>query len=165
MKKARYSPADEMEHVIALLMPQNQLVARVALETGLRVGDIVSLRESALKPTMRIKQSKTGKFVTVRVSRPLLRALRANCSGGWVFPGRKPGTHRARQSVWKDVARARRALRLRGTVSPHTWRKVYAVELYRKYGDIETVQKALGHENPLVTTLYALADTLTAKAR
>jgi hypothetical protein len=37
-------------------------------------------------------------------------------------------------------------------------RKVYAVELMRKYGDIERVQRALKHDDVCVTMLYAMAD-------
>ena len=44
-------------------------------------------------------------------------------------------------------------------VAPHSMRKVYAVDLMRKYGDIAKVQKALAHDRIEVTMLYALADS------
>lgn len=37
-------------------------------------------------------------------------------------------------------------------------RKVYAVELMKKYGDIERVKRALNHSSEIVTMIYAMAD-------
>ena len=56
------------------------------------------------------------------------------------------------------MKRAARAFRLRRNVGPHTARKIYAVQLMQKYGDIEKVRKALNHDNEFVTLIYAMAD-------
>ena len=48
-------------------------------------------------------------------------------------------------------------------VSPHTARKVYAVEQYRRTGDLKRVQRLLQHDNESVTAIYAMADYLTAR--
>ena len=71
-----------------------------------------------------------------------------------------PERHRTRQAVWKDVKRAARAFRLPQNVAPHSARKVYAVDLLAKYGDIAKVQRALNHSGPSVTMIYAMADQL-----
>lgn len=39
-------------------------------------------------------------------------------------------------------------------------RKVYSVELLKKYGDVERVQRALRHADVNVTMLYAMADQM-----
>lgn len=39
-------------------------------------------------------------------------------------------------------------------------RKVYSVELLKKYGDLERVQRTLNHADVNVTMLYAMADTM-----
>ena len=71
-----------------------------------------------------------------------------------------------RQAVWKDVKRAAAALRLTANAAPHSARKVYAVELLRKYGDIDRVRRALNHGGLEVTLIYAMADKqLTAAGR
>ena len=45
-------------------------------------------------------------------------------------------------------------------------RKVYAVQLLEKYGDIDRVRRALNHSGVEVTLIYAMADKrLTAKGR
>ena len=86
--------------------------------------------------------------------------LRAQAGEDWVFPGRNPAKHRTRQAVWADVKRAARAFRLPQNVGPHSFRKVYAVELLRKYGDLERVRRALNHGSYTTTMVYAMADRL-----
>ena len=39
-------------------------------------------------------------------------------------------------------------------------RKVYAVDLMKRYGDIQRVRKALNHESVTTTMIYAMADRL-----
>ena len=97
---------------------------------------------------------------------PLLSDLRNHAGEYWVFPGRNPRKHHTRQAVWKDVKRAAAAFRLPQNVAPHSFRKVYAVELMKKYGDIDKVRRALNHNSESVTLIYALADQqLRAKYR
>lgn len=148
----------EVDNVLAALTPENALVMRVALHTGLRVGDILSLKTDTLKPRFWVTESKTGKRRQVGLPEPLLSDLKKQAGKDWVFPGRRPGKHRSRQAVWKDVKRAARALRLPQNVGPHSARKVYAVELMAKYGDIDRVSRALNHSSQAVTLIYALAD-------
>lgn len=98
---------------------------------------------------------------------PLLSDLRNHAGRRWVFPSRlDPNKHHTRQAVWKDVKRAAAAFRLPQNVGPHSARKVYAVELLRKYGDLDRVRRALNHESESVTLIYAMADKqLEAKNR
>ena len=139
----------------------NQLACLVALETGLRINDVLKIRTDELKQRMKLTEAKTGKKRTVTISKPLFELLKANAGSYYVFEGRlNPFKHRTRQAVWKDLKRASDALRLKG-VSPHSLRKVYAVELAKRYSLTE-IQKILLHENIEVTLLYALADKLDA---
>jgi len=167
----------DMELVLRLLMPANAAAIRVSLATGIRIGDVLSLTvaQVAAGPNVRIAEQKTGRKRTVRFSPQLRQTLLtaegtsrwtatscAACPGPYVFPGRVDATkHRTRQAVWKDVKRAAKAARLGKGVSPHTARKVFAVELLRKYGDIEKVRDALSHRDVITTMIYAMADQLT----
>ena len=64
------------------------------------------------------------------------------------------------------MKRAAVAFRLPQNVAPHSFRKVYSVELMKKYGDLERVKRALNHSSETVTMIYALADMqLAAKYR
>lgn len=150
----------EMEHVFAALTKQNALIMRTVLHTGLRISDVLELRTEQLKPSMWVVEKKTGKRHRCGLPAPLLEAILEQAGEEWAFPGTKPGTHKTRQAVWADVKRAAKAFRLPQNVGTHSFRKVYAVRLLDKYGDVKRVQKAMGHSSPSVTALYAMADKL-----
>ncbi len=149
----------EMEHVLALLMPQNRLVCEVCLATGLRVGDVLALKPEQLATQFWITEQKTGKRRRVNLTAEMLIRLRANAGRWWVFPGaRSPRKHRTRQVVWWDVKRASKAFRLPQNVGVHSLRKIYAVERYeRSKGDLKAVQRALNHGSQTTTLLYVMA--------
>lgn len=146
--------------MLAALMPSNRLVMRVILHTGLRISDVLALRPADLAPRAWIVEQKTGKRRLVGFPADLLADLRKNAGEIWVFPGRNPKKHRSRQAVWCDVKRAAAAFRMPQNVGTHSGRKVYAVRLLRKYGDIAQVQRLLRHSSPAVTAVYAMADVL-----
>lgn len=155
----------EMEHVLAALTPSNRLVCRVCLQTGLRVGDVVSLKTRDLKGQFWIVEAKTRKRRRVNLPRELLDQIRAQAGEVWAFPGRKPGQHRTRQAVWADVKRAAKAFRIRQNIAPHSFRKVYAVELLRRCGDVKRVQRALNHSDCATTMIYVMAAELLETKR
>lgn len=164
--RTEYLLEQEVELVLSALTPTNRLVMRVALHTGLRLSDVLSLTPDKLKPHCWVTERKTGKARQIGLPEPLLSDLRKHAGKWWVFPGRDPRKHLTRQWVWKDVKRAAAAFRLPQNVGPHSARKVYAVELKRKYGDIERVKRALNHSSEAVTMIYAMADAqLDAKYR
>lgn len=148
----------EVDNILALLTQGNALAMRVALHTGLRISDVLSLKTEQLAPRFWVTEEKTKKRRQIGLPEPLLTDLKNHAGGEWVFPGEVPGKHRTRQAVWKDVKRAAKALRLPQNAAPHSARKVFAVELLAKYGDIERVRRALNHSGYEVTMIYALAD-------
>lgn len=164
--RTEYLLEREVELVLSALTDQNRLIMRVCLRTGLRVGDVVQLRPQDLRPHFWVTEQKTGKRRQVGLPEPLLSDLKKNANQWWVFPGRNPRKHHTRQAVWKDVKRAAAAFRLPQNIAPHSARKFYAVDLLKKYGDIERVRRALNHNSETVTMIYALADMqLEAKNR
>lgn len=158
--RTEYLLKQEVDRVLAALMPSNRLVMRVILHTGLRISDVLALRPADLAPRAWIVEQKTGKRRLVGFPADLLADLRKNAGEIWVFPGRNPEKHRSRQAVWCDVKRAAAAFRMPQNVGTHSGRKVYAVRLLRKYGDIAQVQRVLRHSSPAVTAVYAMADVL-----
>ncbi len=154
----------EVGHVLAALTPKNRLVCEVMLHTGLRVGDVLALRTQQLAGHMWVTESKTGKRKQVGLPGDLLRRIQAQAGQVWAFPGRDPRKHHTRQAVWADVKRAAKAFRLPQNAGTHSMRKVYAVELMSRYGDIQRVRRALNHDRLTTTLIYAMADKLlTAK--
>lgn len=150
-----------MSHVLALLTPQNQLVCETLLATGLRLGDVLEFRKEKVKRRFTVIERKTGKKRTVYLNARLLTKLKGDGRNGWCFPNaRNPERHRTRSAVWRDVNRAAKALRYKG-VSPHSARKCFAVEHYRKNGgDLAKTQAVLNHDRSVTTLLYALADKI-----
>lgn len=158
--KTEYLLEKQVGHVLAALTPQNQLIARVCLHTGLRVGDVVSLRTQDIGLQFTVTEAKTKKRRRVGLPAGLLADIQEQAGDEWAFPGRSLGRHKTRQAVWADVKRAARAFRLPQNVAPHSLRKVYAVDLLAKYGDLQRVQRALNHGGVETTLIYAMADRL-----
>lgn len=160
--RTEYIEGQELELVLALLMEQNRLICELALQTGLRIGDVVSLPADKLIQRPTIKEKKTGKSRRIYIPEDLLRRIKAQSDGVWAFPGAKEGQHKTRQAVWADIKRAAKACRLPSNIGPHSLRKAYAVRKFQDTGgDLRAVQKALNHDDQSVTMLYAMADHLS----
>lgn len=164
--KADYIFKENFEHILAALTPENRLALEVSLSTGLRVGDVLALRTSMLeKERFTIKEEKTGKTRRIRLPRELRDELFSIAGRYYVFEGRlSPKKHRTRQAVYKDLKRASQLLRVKNSqISPHTARKIYAVESLGKYGSLSKVKELLNHSSEAVTAIYAMADVMTAR--
>lgn len=159
--RTEYLLNEQVKIVLAALTPANRLVCETCLHTGLRVSDVLELKTEQIKPRFWVKEQKTGKSKMIGLPDDLRVRLLAQAGETWVFPSRcDPTKHRSRQAVWADVKRAQRAFRLRQNIGPHSFRKDYAVELLRRYGDIEKVRRALNHSSTTITVIYAMADML-----
>lgn len=160
-----YILTEQLSHVYAALMPQNRLICQIMEVTGLRISDVVEMRAADFRQRMTIREKKTGKARRVYIPSGLFRACLEQSGDDWVFPGAKPGKHKTRQAVWKDVKRAAKAFRLPQNVAPHSLRKYYAVRLMERYGDLERVRKALSHDDIAVTLIYAMADRILSSGQ
>ena len=156
---------DILGHVLFALTEPNRLACRVALETGLRIDDVLSLPAVVLgMKSFTVCESKTGKKKRCRLSEGLRAELKVISGHLFVFPHRpNPNRHRTRQAVYADLKRAGKLFRVKQNVTPHTMRKAYAVDLMRKYGDLNKVAEALNHDKNFMSTtmLYALADVIS----
>lgn len=161
MATTEYLYDQEIEHVLRLLTRENRLAMRVALNTGMRISDVLSLETKDLKPSGWYTEGKTGKRRRLGLPGDLLEELESIAGRKYVFEGRSDWRkHRTRQAVWTDVHRAAKALRMDRTVGTHSARKVYAVNLLRKYGNLAKVQRNLNHSSSSITAVYAMADQL-----
>lgn len=153
---------NDISHLYAALTPTNALVLRVCVESGLRIGDALSIRTEQLRrASFTLHEQKTGKSRRLRLSQALRADLLRQAGAVYVFPHRNdPNRPRTRQAVYNDIKRAARAFRLSGQISPHSLRKFYAVERLRQTGDLAAVQRELNHERLETTIIYALADRL-----
>lgn len=163
--RVEYLLEREVDQILSMLTEKNALIMRVAIHTGLRISDVLSLRTENLRSHFWVTEQKTGKRRQVGLPDPLLSDIRNQAGKEWAFESPKTGRPQTRQAVWKDVKRASKALRLAQNVGPHSARKVFAVELMEKYGDLERVKRALNHSSDTVTMLYALADKQLASKK
>ena len=165
--RSDYAPQGIFDKILAALMPENELAIRVSIATGLRIGDVLALKPEHVKPTktrFTIKEQKTGKSRLVYIPKSLREQCFENSGRFWVFEGRTdPTKHRTRQAVFKDIRRSAKAFRVVQHVSPHSARKLFAVNYFQKVGDLGKVRELLNHSSEAVTMVYAMADILTEK--
>lgn len=76
-----------------------------------------------------------------------------------VFPSKgNPDKPIHRTTVYRAIKKA--ASNYVQNITPHSARKVFAVDLFQRTGDIGRVQEALRHDYLSTTLLYAFADVL-----
>jgi integrase len=160
--RSEYLSPEEIWCISQLLTTPNATAVKVLLHTGLRVGDVLTMKKSDVKRQFWITEQKTGKRRRVNLPDSLIAEIMAQTEEGnpWAFPGRKPGTHRTRQALWWDLKRAAKAFRIPANATPHSLRKSFAVNKLAKSGDLETVRRSLGHSDSFVTMIYAMADAM-----
>ena len=163
--RARYVNKTALRRLCRHLTPDNALVIETAIETGLRVSDVLHITKNRLIPPNKITfiARKTGKKGEKTINIDLFSRLLRNGNKKFVFPsvvdGRKT---RTRQAVWSNM---RRAYSGDGRApSPHSARQAYAVALARQKG-IDAVRRELQHTHTDTTISYALADVLQARQK
>lgn len=162
--KSRYIDEAELEVLHDLIGSAEFLPLAVSLETGLRVGDVVKLKHSDIRGGyLYFIAQKTGKPGKARISRSLARELTKPNNSEWCFCGRDRAKPLTRQAVWQRVKRACEKAGIDPAgISPHSMRKVFAVELCKNEG-AEAARKALQHSDLRTTELYILSDWLTGE--
>lgn len=144
---------------------ENALALRCSLETGMRIGDVLGLEKKQLVGrTLTYTAQKTGKADKKVISADLAKRLLQISGNKWIFEGRFGDKPRVRQTVWKDVKRAAKRLKITENVACHSARKTYAVEEFHTKG-LPTVQKELQHDRVDTTILYAFSDLITREPK
>lgn len=163
--RADYIKPSVYKKIYPIMNYENALALRCSLETGMRIGDVLALEKEQLNGrTIKYIAQKTGKPDKKVVSADLSKRLKQISGNKWIFEGRFGDKPRCRQTVWKDVKRAVKRLKITENVSCHSARKTYAVEEFHEKG-LPTVQKELQHDRADTTMLYAFSDLLTREAK
>lgn len=164
--RARYLEEKEIEALAECFGPYAWLPFAVAIETGLRIGDVAALRWDNLRGKeiayVAQKTGKAGKAALTQETANYLRQLHRHSISPWIFPSEKdPSRHVSRQVLWKRLKAACVRCRINSDgISPHSFRKVYGVREYHAHG-IAAAQRGLQHTDIATTEIYALADWLT----
>jgi len=159
LNKASSITNEQADAILRKLAHEERLIFRIAVETGLRITDILQLKASALSKYIHVVERKTKKLRTVELSDELLndlvkhRGLWYDKPIQWLFKGRrdvlKPYN---RMTYHRRLKQAARALQI--DFSAHSMRKLYAQNIFERTGDIFAVQKALNHKYVTVTATY-----------
>lgn len=163
--RADYIDRKTAQAVLSRMQPVNRLICEVCMNTGLRIDDVCALRTRDVRQAKQrsgwlvLTEQKTGKRKKLRFRYKDLDRMLWQSGSVFVFQHRYDVTrHRSRQAVWRDLARSAKPLREQGiAISPHSLRKLYAVEQYDKHGDITKVQRQLNHDNINTTLLYVMS--------
>jgi site-specific recombinase XerD len=118
------------------------------------VDDIDSARK-----VIHIRLGKGAKDRYVMLSERLLVGLRAywaTCRPGlgYLFPGRKPGSHVSPKTVRTSLREAVVACKLTKRVTPHILRHCFATHLLEQGTGLRIIQALLGHASIRTTTRY-----------
>ena len=158
--KADYIKPQIYKKIYPIMSYENALALRCSLETGMRIGDVLGLEVKQITGrTISYTAQKTGKADKKVISADLAKRLRQISGKKWVFEGRFGDKPRCRQTVWKDVKKAAKILKITENVACHSARKTYAVEEFHEKG-LNAVQKELQHDRASTTLIYAFSDLL-----
>lgn len=157
-----------LDHILAALTPANELALRVSMATGLRIDDVLHIKAQQVERGQRftVIERKTGKKRRVYIPELLYNDMLRQSGRYYVWENRLDARYpRTRQAVWKDLKRAAKLFRVSDSlnVTPHTARKVYAVEAFAKYGRVDKVRDLLNHGDEGITALYLMSEALTAR--
>ena len=118
--------------------------------TGLRISELVSLRHRDYQNNSLRILGKGNKVRYVFLPDFLTKYIKFG-STGYLF-ATKQGNKLDSENIRKNIHRRVKLAGIQKLVSPHTFRRSLATNLYNKEGKLETIQKQLGHSS-LDTTL------------
>ena len=161
MKKANPIEIDSALYrkFVNALPPTARLAWDVAVCTGLRVSDVLQLRPDMLsRGRTAIVERKTGKWRSIHMPDSLYDRLIDHAAlhkSDWCFPAATDSDKpMSRDVIGAQLRRVNRLVAPQYTLSMHSARKIYAINLYRKTGDYNAVQRDLGHEHLSTTLIY-----------
>lgn len=166
--RSKYVNEKELLGMRRALSDDEWLPFAVALDTGLRIGDVAKIRWRDVQGSrVSYTAQKTGKqgvaYLAETTALEIWKRRRLAVSP-WLFPSpSNPARHITRQALWKRLKTAskRSGMDSRG-ISPHSLRKAYGVREYRAHG-LSAAQAGLQHTDIGTTEIYVLSDWLTGE--
>ena len=165
------------DEVKALLEAPKNLGHRAILATmygaGLRVSEAVNLKVCDLdrgRKVIWVRGGKGHKDRQVMFAAPLREVLvaywRWKHPTEWLFPGKEPGSHLARETVFDTCRNAARRAGIDKPVHPHSLRHAFATHLLDDGVSLVVIQALLGHANLKTTARYLhVSDTAIRSAK
>jgi integrase len=133
----------------------------LGISTGLRIGDLLKLRPTQIDRIVWVEEQKTKKirgiFMTSEILEAVSRYIREHriAPDGYLFysSDSKRAKSMSRQWAHRIISRIASKMGL-NLIGAHSMRKIYACNLYKNLGDLEGIQRALGHKSISTTFLY-----------
>jgi integrase/recombinase XerD len=154
----------EVEQVLAALTSLvPAMVLMTAYGAGLRISEACRLRVEDIdgkRGLIHVRLGKGQKDRYVMLGGRLLEALRTywvkeRPQSGWLFPGRKQGTHLHSSAANWALKEAVKTAKLRKRVTAHSLRHAFATHLLELGTDIRVIQVLMGHASIGTTARYA----------
>jgi len=135
--------------------PMMGVLFAVGVMSGLRIGDLLSLKVADVGRVFVVRESKTGKRKRVNLSVGAWYVLDAYIQGAGLRPQDRvfPVT---RQTVHKYFKRTAANLGITSPIGTHTMRKTYGWNVWRMSKCIDTVRRAYNHKYISTTVQYLL---------
>lgn len=136
--------------------PQDKLMIALLFETGMRIGELVNLRdEDIIQHEIRVF-GKGNKARLLFLTPELREALESHITKGYVFKPlqtSKEGEEKyAIDSVRKRVKKCFKDVGIE--MHPHMLRHGFGTELYKNRVDLRAIQTLMGHESISTTEIY-----------
>ena len=158
IKKPKMITNEDAGRISAILPKTDKLIFALAIESGLRISDILDIKANQIGKIMYVRERKTGKHRVVELSEGLYEQLRPYAKPEDVhnyFLFHSPRSPRAalhRSTFHRHLKRAGKIASV--NVSAHSARKLYAQNAFKSTGSIFEVQKALNHKYVTTTAAY-----------
>ena len=158
-RRLRYLTSEECKALLdACLSPTMSQIVIVALNTGMRRGEILNLKWENVNLRERlieITEQKNGQYSTIPLNSTTVDTLRAiphRLDSDYVFPGKVQG--KPYYDLFRHFERAVKAAKLE-RVNFHTLRHTAASHLVMAGVDLATVQEIMRHKTITMTLRYA----------
>lgn len=143
---------------------RNKTILRTLYKTGLRVGELVSLRFSSIKNRdgkyFLIVVGKGSKTRTIRIDHKSYENLKnlkdenSKSNEDFIFRSRKLNSKLSTKAVWHIIKTMAKRAGLDPKVSPHWTRHSHATKALELGEDLRVIQHTLGHDSIITTTKY-----------
>jgi len=145
---------------------RDRTMLEVLYATGLRVSELVNLRQSQINLNQGVIRilGKGDRERLIPLGEEAMRALKEFARGprgeillerqtDYLFPTRR-GDRMTRQAFWHIIKRYARKAGIAKELSPHTLRHAFATHLLNHGADLRVVQMLLGHSDLSTTQIY-----------
>jgi integrase len=135
----------------------DKMFLQLAIESGLRISDLLKLKVGEIQKTMTVYESKSKRDRTFKISDELYRELknfvRYRRKASLVFQSARKATKSVhRTTIHRHIKQAVKGLKF--NASAHSLRKLYAHNVFSDTHDITKVQESLHHKNIETTCAY-----------